>query len=307
MRIALRGMGARELLADLDRSGVAVLVGGIRGEMFFDARWPDPGLADFLRRAADLGSVEINPWMEFEKGELDQCEFLRPRCRKVVRDSRADFERMRAYLDGRPWLGDDPKRRFRSLDRVCLSTIRLKPNEVGGVGEWTAEYVMGGAVRKRFEGAGLTGFASRPVFRTRAGSHWDEYFQLHADHVLGYRELDIASPEIRSPRPGEQGHEVLGCLCYAPATLQDARDFNRTGEGNVSFEFPDWVVRSRVRACFRQSALRGWAFEPVLRTDSPMYRQYCELWASFYDLLAECELHTIRSQKPFEEHEKSDT
>ena len=299
MRIALRGMGSRETLAELDRSGAAELVGGIHGGMFFDASWPDPGLDQLLRRAAEVGGVEINPWMTFEESEVDECEYLRPRCRKVVRDSRTDFERMRAYLDGLPWLGEDPKRRFRLLDRLSLSKIKLKPNEVGGVGEWSAEWVIGAAVRGAFEAAGLTGFEPRPVFRTRDDAPFDDYFHLHCDHVLGDRALDLASPELRSPHPEESGYDTLGCLCYDPAVLSEARDFNRTGERAKSFEFPDWVVRARVRTCFRESRLRGWAFEPVLQTGSAAYLAYHELWGSFYELLRACEHHTIRAQKPF--------
>ena len=104
--------------------------------------------------------------------------------------------------------------------------------------------------------------------------------------------------EVRSRYPGEQGNDALGCLCYDNTALEGALDFNRTGESLKNFEFPEWIVRSSVRSCFREHELRGWAFETVLLLGSKLYDEYCELWQSLYRLLADCGEHTIRRQKP---------
>jgi hypothetical protein len=295
MKIALRGMGFRELLDELEASGASELVGGIHDQMFFDSFWPNPQLDEFLREAADRGSLDLNPWMEFDQREIEQSRFLRIRSRKVLSDSPADFERMRADLGRLSWLGGDPKRRYRVPERISLSKIRLKPNQIASVGQWTAECVVPKGVRAIFEEARLSGVDFRPVFNTRTGAAFDEYFHLYSDRALEFRELDLASPEIRSPHPEEQGYDALGCLCYDTLTLERALDFNRTGEPLESFEFPDWVVRSSVRDCFVEHRLRGWAFEPVLELGTLPYEEYCELWLSFYRLLGQCGEHTIRN------------
>ncbi len=297
MKIALRGMGSRELLDEMEESGASELVGGIHNGLFFDSFWPNSRLDDFLREAASRGSLDLNPWMEFDRKEIEQSDFLRVRSRKVVSDSPADYERMRADVDRLPWIGDDPKRRFRLPDRLSLSKIRLKPNQIAGVGQWTSEYVIPRGVRMLSEDARFSGIEFRPIFETRTGAPFDEYFQLYSDQILGFRELDVASPEVRSPHPEEQGYDALGCLCYDTKTLEEALDFNRTGEHLVSFEFPDWIVRSSVRDWFRKHKLRGWAFEPVLELGTRSYEEYFELWSSLYRLLDECGGHTIRCQR----------
>ena len=298
MKISLRGMGSPELLGRLERSGATKLVGGIRGGLFFETCWPDPRLGEFLGEAARLGPVDLNPWMTFTRAEVEQASFLRPRCRKVLTDSAQDFERMRADLDSLPWRGDDPLRRFRLPAQVSLTRIRLAPNQIAAVGQWSAEYVMPHTVRAVFEKAGLTGMEVRPVIHTRTSAPVDDYHHLYSENLLGPRHLDVASPALRSAHPEEQGYDAMGCLCYPPAALARALDFNRTGERIVSFEFPDWVVRAPVRACFREHGLRGWAFEPVLEVGTELYARYDSLWTSFFRLLEECGEHTIRSQPP---------
>jgi hypothetical protein len=296
VRIVLRGMGGRDLMQGLERSGQSELVGGVHQGLFFDSFWPNANLDAFLHTAARWGSFELNPWMEFDSEEVDRSEFLRIRCRKVVPDSPADFTRMRADLNALPWIGEDPKRRFRLPNRLWLSKIRLRPNEVGGVGQWTAEYVIAKGVQSVFENARLSGFGIRPVFNTRTGEPFETYVQLYVEHILGFRVLDLASPETSSTLPEERGYDALGCLCYDAAILREALAFNRTGERLTSFEFPDWVVRSAVRDCFRANRLRGWAFEPVLQLGSDRYETYCELWRSFYRVVRDCNAHTIRGR-----------
>lgn len=298
MKIALRGSGSRRLLRKLESSGATELVGGIHHELFFDSHWPNPRLDEFLRAAARRGGVDLNPWMTFTRAEIENADFLRLRPRKVVEDTDADYERLREHTDGLPWIGDDQERRCRLPERLCLSKIRLRPNQVAVVGQWTAEYVVPQAVRSIFEDAGLTGVEFRPICHTRTNEVLDGYFHLYCGQLLAPREVDVATREIRSPHPSEQGREAMGCFCYDATVLDGALDFNRTGEADVGFQFPEWVVRARVRRLFEEHRLKGWAFEPVLETGSPLYEEYCELWTSLYRLLADCGKHTIRGKAP---------
>jgi len=294
VKIALRGSGSRRLVRKLERSGVIDLVGGSHGEMFFDSSWPNPKLEEFLRAAAKQGAFDINPWMVFTPAEIAKAEFLRLHPRKVVNDSVADYEQLCAHTDSLSWIGDDPKFRCRLPERLNLSKIRLQPNHVAVVGQWTAEFVVPQAVRSIFEAANLTGIEFRPIFHTRTGEAFEDFFHLYANHLLARRELDLASPEIRSSHVEEQGYDAMGCLCYDRGTLNDAPDFSRTGEGNVGFQFPDWIVRSRVRKVFKENLLKGWAFEPALELGTPLHEKYDDLWSSFYRVLADCRKHTVR-------------
>ncbi|MGI9263213.1 MAG: hypothetical protein ACR2QR_14300 [Woeseiaceae bacterium] len=297
MKIALRGMGSARFAKKLEKAGIADLVGGIHNELFFDSSWPNPRLEEFLFEAAKKGSFDLNPWMTFTPKDLATAEFHQVRTRKVVEDSQKDYERMFDDIELLPWIGNDPKRRYKIQEQVFLSNIRLKPNQVAVVGQWTAEYVVPGLVRKLFEDARFDGIEFRPVINTRTGLPHDDYFHLYSGHALGARELDIASPEIESNRAEEQGYDSLGCLCYEPRALKNARDFNRTGEPMVGFRFPGWVVRASVSELFRDRKLRGWAFEPVLDVESETYRDYTELWSSFYRMLARCVRHTVHCRK----------
>lgn len=302
MKIAIRGMGSKKLLDRMEKSGASALVGGIHGDLFFDTSWPNPRLSEFLSEAAKRGSIDLNPWMEFTPKEVDTAEFLHVVARKVVQDTQRDYERMRSDIEELPWIGTDPKRRFRVPNRLSLSKHKLKPNQVAGVGEWTGEYVVASGARTVFEDAGFSGVAFRPVFNTRTGEPFDDCFQLWSEHYLDYRILDIASPEFPTGHLSQQGYDALGCLCYDTATLDNAPDFNRTGEQMVAFEFPQWVVRRGVKDCFREHKLKGWAFEPILESGSAAYEEYHELWSSLYRMLANCDAHTIRAQRPFSDN-----
>ncbi len=290
-------MGSRRFVRKLEKSGASELVGGIHNEMFFDSSWPNPGLEEFLITAATKGTFDLNPWMEFSPTDTAQADFFRLRPRKVIEESQKDYERMFDDIELLPWIGSDQKRRYKIPQHIFLSRIRLKPNQVAVVGQWTAEYVIPQGVRMIYEQGRFDGIEFRPITNTRTGSTHEAFFHLFSDRTLGHRVLDIASPEILSELPREQGYDAYGCICYESGTLEDARDFNRTGERMLGFRFPDWIVRAVVREQFLENKLRGWAFEPVLEIGTGAYQDYTELWSSFYGLLAKCECHTVRGQK----------
>jgi hypothetical protein len=107
------------------------LVDGERGDITVDFRWPDQRSDEFLRRAAGVVGFDLNPCLVFGKQEVRAARFLKLCCRKVVPDSNADFQRMRKEIDALPWMGEDPYRRFRLPNRLFLSRINLRPNQIG--------------------------------------------------------------------------------------------------------------------------------------------------------------------------------
>ena len=297
MKIALRGTGSESLVRTLEETGAAHLVGGTHNGLFFDAEWPSQTLDEFLYVASRYGSFDLNPWMTFTRGDIEAAQFLRVRPRKVVEDNDNDYDTTRSHIDALPWIGDGPMFRCRIPERVYLSRIRLNSDQLAVVGQWTAEFVVPDAVRKLIEGAGLLGADFRPVFDTRSGTQHDGYWHLYSNHLLDTRIIDLATRKIESRHVEEQGYDALGCFCYETAALEKALDFNRTGEGNVSFEFPEWVVSARVRELFAANRLKGWAFEPALEPATAAWEEYQQLWRSFRDMLAACDKHTIRGQQ----------
>ncbi len=298
MKISLRGMGSNRLIRKLEKKGLASLVGGTHTDLFFDAAWPSEDLDEFLRKAARYGSFDLNPWMSFTPAEVKRARFLHIRPRKTIEDSNADYEKMQSHVDGLPWIGDDPTYRCKLPEEISLSRrISLKPNQVASVGQWTVEYVIPHAVRKLFEEAGFNGAEYRPVANTRTGDAHEGYWHLFCTHLLPPRVIDIGTQKIESSYPEEQGYDVMGCFCYEPESLDSALDFNRTGEANVGFQFPEWIVSAEVRDVFAANKLKGWAFEPVLETGTDEYDRYTQLWSSLYELLAACSKHTVRGQR----------
>lgn len=299
MKILMRGMGSAKDFAKLEKSGAAELVGGFQLGMFFDTEWPNPQLGEFLQEASALSSISLNTYMEFKSSEINSARFLRLRNRKATQESDKDYEQMMTDIDALPWLGNDLLGKYRLPNRLTVSRISFKPNQVSGVGEWSAEFIVGTAVRQLFEAAGFSGIQFLPVYRKGSKEEWEQYFQIYSEHVPGTRVLDIASAQIRSSFPEEQVFDVLGCLCYESNTLDQALDFNRTGEAAVGFAYPEWIVSAAVRDCFHENKLRGWAFEPILEIGSDLYGEYVDIWTSFFALLQSCEVHTLRGQKPW--------
>jgi hypothetical protein len=285
------------------------LIDGERSQICVDFRWPDPRSDEFLRRAAGVVGFDLHPWLEFSKQEVSAARFLRLRCRKVIPDSNADFVRMRKEINALPWVGEDPYRKFRIPNRLFLSRLNLRPNQIGGVGEWSAEYVAPAGICAGFLDDGLSGLAALPVYHTKSEQQIDGYVQLFSESILPYRIIDSASLPMGSTRgpsrvnptiPGdERVYHKWGCYCYSTEAFANAKDFNRTGERMVAFEFPEWIVTQRVRDRYAARLLRGWAFDPVLEQGTEAFHAHEQLWQSLYTVLEECSVHTIHLERPW--------
>ena len=200
MKITLRGMGAGRFVRKLESRRVADLVGGIHTDLFFDATWPSDNLEEFLRESAKYGSFDLNPWMTFTHAEIEQARFVSVRPSKVIEETNAQYEKMRREIDALPWICKDPARRCRLPQRIYLSTIKLRPNQVAVVGQWTSEYVLPNAVRQIFEDAKLTGAEFRPVIHSRSGAPIDGFSPVYRATVgaTAYR-CRLAQDRIATP------------------------------------------------------------------------------------------------------------
>jgi len=298
MKIRLRGSIRPDTGAELMTRGAERLVGYVRMGLFFESSWPDEGLGEFLATFRDVPGIDFNVWMEFTKKDIATARYLLARPTKLVKDSDADFQRTRAYIDALPWRGDDPETKFRLIDRVYLSRFRLRPNQVAAVGQWSVELVAHDAAYAALKDCGLTGLDQRPVMDTVSGLQCQGYVMLYTESVLSGRIHDLTSPRFITSNPEERGFERLGCLCYEQDALATASDFNRTAENMVGFEFPEWVVSRRVADCFRERGLKGLRFEPVLEDLTRPYDEYLSLWGSLYDAMS-AGRYTIRTMRPW--------
>ncbi len=171
----------------------------------------------------------------------------------------------------------------------ALTRIKLKPNMVGAIGDWTSEYVIGPGVVAAFEREGLSGWSAETVLNSNTRLPHPEFVQIFSDSFSRPGVIDCSVERIRSDFASEDGRlRHLGCLSYAAAHLADLPDFARTAEPWGGWNgSPSWVVSSRVANAFAAHKLRGWTFRPVLTTESDLYRQYLDQWQALCEWVAD--------------------
>ena len=285
-------------MAALEAKALADGIGGVRKGLFVEASWPSTELRRFFETLPAESGLNLNPWMTFTKGDIERARFLNMRPGKILRETDADYDAMRAHIDGLPWLGGEPPFRCRLPTALTLSAIELNANQFGVVGHWSAEYIVPVQVRELIEAAELSSCEFRPVTNRKTGRPFDEFAQLYTDHLLAGRVIDVTSPEIQSANPAERGYDLLGCFCFSPDTLNAATDFNRVGESTISFEFGDWIVSQAVRELMVAEGIKGLRFEPVLESGTEEYAAYMQLWTDF--LTAVPDNCTIRGKSAVE-------
>lgn len=200
--------------------------------------------------------------------------------RAVVRETRLDFERNDAVRARSPLIDAGAERPVRLVSSLYMTRIPLKPNGVGTIGDWTAEYVVGTGVAQRLTAERFSGLTLISILETGTGRPHSHVRQLYCESLLAPAVIDASVERIVSAVPEEDGHlRHLGCLSYAAADLRDRPDFNRTAEPWSGWHgWPSWVVGVRVKQTFVAAKCRGWAFRPVLTRESAIYNDYVAGW-----------------------------
>jgi hypothetical protein len=106
----------------------------------------DPALPVVLDEAESTKGFWVSVQAMFSPVELRTVTHFELVCRKLVTETRKDFGWNDAAKDTAPLFdagGESPIRLTRDL---ALTHIRLKLNMVGGIGDWTQEYVIGSEV-----------------------------------------------------------------------------------------------------------------------------------------------------------------
>jgi hypothetical protein len=279
------GDRSQELLDVLLRDGVPRVV---------SARWPVAVdrlvLSDILQAGESTKGFWVSGEAVFSETELKGISHYEAVCRKVVKESPADYDANAAMCKRTRLLDAGGESPIRLVSGLVLSHIPLKPNMVGLIGDWTQEYVVGSGVAQAFTTAGLTGFSLLPISHPKRRSPHERFFQLFSDSILKPASLDCSVERIKSVVPSENGHlQHMGCLSYVQPDLANSPDFSRTAEPWGGWDgWPLWVVRAKVKQTFDQHKMRGWAFRPILVRGSDLYTEYVSQWQHLYDLVARC-------------------
>jgi hypothetical protein len=228
----------------------------------------------------NTSGIWFNPIMLFSKSEINQARYFQLECRKVVNESGPDYEINASRLKQMKLVNTVGHCKIKLLDQVALSKISLKPNMVGGVDQWTTEFIITSAVAKAFKNEQLSGLNLKPVYDPKTGKHYAEYFQLYTSKILPPVVRDATMLGLEELIPEEGGLRELGCLTYDFSESFPIFDFNRTSENFGSNYMPLWVVSASTRNCFLRNRLRGWSFRPVFEKGSELYNVYITKWMS---------------------------
>lgn len=255
----------------------------------------DPALPIVLDEGESVKGFWISVQVVFSPAELRTVTHFELICRKFITETRKDFEWNDAAKDKAPLYnagGESPIRLARNL---ALTHIRLKPNMVGAIGDWTQEYVIGSGVATVFQEAKLSGLSLISIQNPKMGTPHEGFFQIFSDSILKPATVDCSVERINSAYSEENGQlRHLGCLSYPAADLGDSTDFNRTAEPWGGWHgWPLWVVRAKVRELFTKQKLRGWAFGPVLITNTDLYADYLRQWERLCRLVGQCTKSTF--------------
>lgn len=229
-----------------------------------------PALRAAIASGERLGGLGISAEWRLTEAELASLSHFSVVCRLTVPESDAAYKRNYDMCQASPQIASGAGASIRLARGFCLSKASLKPNSVAGIGEWTGAYLAGEDVLEAFRQAGLTGLASEPVLQTSSRAPFPNVRQLVTEAILPAA-VPGALPDFP---PG-----YCGLLCYEPRQLIDQPDFSHTAEPWASqrYGWPLWVVSARTRNLFLLQGMSGWAFRPVLVTDSALYERYLAL------------------------------
>lgn len=249
------------------------------------AFWADPQVPAFARlfevtRGSD--GLWLRPHFEFTTRELLAAPRLEVRPTAIV-NSRELADRNLAALRAAPLRGAGVVAGVRLLRGLALKRANLKPNRVGRVDDWLAEYVAGSEVVRVFHEEQLTGWEPVPV-DNGAGQPLAGLVQLYCEHLLPPSEANATAETVAD----ERGTRVqqTGCLTYRLAALEGQPDCARTAEPFEANDIPAWTVSPRLARLFRGRALKGWSFRPVLVAGTPLAAEYDRQWERVLSLSA---------------------
>ena len=236
-------------------------------------------LERFLDATRGTTGSWFNPIIKFTRKELDSSSFFQLEGRKTLEENERDSEWNDRHLETLDPIKTSAGMQIKLPGRIAVSKVSLlKFNMVACVGQTLAEFAVHRDVATVFEAEGLSGYTLRPLYHSKTGEAHVDALQLYSEILMPAAELD------RTTLPADGGGlRHIGCLTYRNLSQLEQADFNRTAEDWSSNSMPLWVVSARVRDCFLQNKLKGWAFRPVLEWGSKVHEEYASLWESLFE------------------------
>ena len=252
----------------------------------------NPAVGFLFPRFFDAGGAVLPRLLELAQGEavsflrdvqcspaeVESCSHFEAVCRSTIGQSRADSKATMAAYHVESLHPTASRWSVRLPQRIYLSKP-VADSAISHVDEWTGEYVLGPQAAQALRSSGLTGFELRPVLHHKTNTPVD------AGHHLVARELLPAALEDRTvfetfddgPRQPSTPRRY-GLLAYERGALDGRPDLARTAEPWGAWRTPLWIVGQRARAWFDAAQVRGWKFQPVLASDSRLYREHAQRW-----------------------------
>lgn len=138
------------------------------------ARFPVPVSDPRLPRISAAGDSAAGNWVSAEavlsRRELKAATHFEAVCRFLIRETDRDREANMATVTLTPVTQAGGFEAVRLTRGFVLSRIRMKPNVIGLVGDWTGEYVVGAALAQALSAAGCSGYTLLPVTDPETGS-----------------------------------------------------------------------------------------------------------------------------------------
>lgn len=224
-------------------------------------------LGSVMSAGEALGGFGVSTEWRLTESEMADLSHFSVLCRLTVPESDASYKRNYDMWLSSPLIQSEGCEPIRLARGFHMTSIKLRGNSIAGIGEWTEEYVCGADVLDIFREEKLTGFSPEPVFQTRSGAPLPNVSQLYSEVKLS----PVASQGLVKTM-----QEFGGLLCYEIMQLTGQQDFARTAEPwrSPRHGWPLWVISSRVRNLILARGIRGWAFRPVLSTNSAIYDSY---------------------------------
>jgi hypothetical protein len=241
------------------------------------AFWADPLEPAFERLfevARGTDGLWLRPHFEFSARELAAAPRLQVRPTSIV-NSRELADRNLAALRATPLREAGAFAGVRVLRGLALKRANLKPNQVGCVDDWLLEYVAGSEVLRVLQEAAFTGWEAVPVDDGQ-GRPLSGITQLYCAHLLPPSERNATAETVADE--GGLRVQQTGCLTYRAADLEGQPDCARSAEPFEANDVPSWTVSPRLARLFRERALKGWAFRPVLVAGTPLALEYDSRW-----------------------------
>ena len=164
-------------------------------------------LPRILAAGTDGGGCWVSGEAVFSPSELASFTHFEAVCRYVVPETGTDHDANAAQLARTPEVDAGGFAPIRLVRAFVLSRIRMKPNTIGAIGDWTGEFVSGAAPARLLEDSGFTGYALLPVGDGRGGAH-TAHHHLFGEAILPPVRIDSSIERIESAFPQEHGRSA---------------------------------------------------------------------------------------------------